>query len=396
MTIQPLGKNIQNTFSPPVMEARRWLEKAVFPADRPLLNLSQAAPVDPPPLSLREAMAGHVFEDDSHLYGPVLGLPALRAEIAAQWSDIYGGDIHAEDVAITSGCNQAFCAAISAVASAGDAVILPTPWYFNHKMWLDMAGIEARLLPCGDGMVPDPAAAEALLDDKVKAIILVTPNNPTGAEYPDGVLHGFARLARKHKLALIIDETYRDFHSMDGPPHTLFSDPDWRNEIIHLYSFSKVYHLTGHRVGAMVTSPERLAQAEKFLDSVAICPNPLGQKAALFGLHNLTKFVSDERLEILRRKEIVEDGFKALPGWKLLQSGAYFAFVEHPFDLPSDIVAQRLVAEQSLLILPGTMFGPTKANGGDGSAEKQLRIAFANADSDGLATLFARLRAFTP
>ncbi len=390
------GKNIQNTFSPPVMEARRWIEGVKFPENRPLLNLSQAAPVDPPPLALRKAMAAHVFEDDSHLYGPVLGRPELRAEIATQWSDIYAGDIHQTDVAITSGCNQAFCAAISAIASAGDTVILPTPWYFNHKMWLDMAGIETRLLPCGEAMIPDVKQAKALIDKKVKAIILVTPNNPTGAEYPDGVLTAFAHLAAQHNIPLIIDETYRDFHSQNGAPHSLFVNPQWCDTIIHLYSFSKVYHLTGHRVGAMIAAPEILAQVEKFLDSVAICPNPLGQKAALFGLHNLSDFVANERTEILRRRAIVEQGFAKLEGWKLCGSGAYFAYVEHPFDIPSDILAQRLVAEQSLLVLPGTMFAPTRANGGDGSAEKQLRIAFANADSDGLNVLFTRLAAFAP
>jgi len=394
--MENLGKNIQNSFSPPVMEARRWLDNISFPDDRPLLNLSQAAPVEPPPLALREAMAGHVFEDDSHLYGPVLGRPDLRQEIAAQWSDIYRGDIHLDDVAITSGCNQAFCAAIMAVASAGDAVILPTPWYFNHKMWLDMAGVEARLLPCGPNMLPVVDQAAALIDDKVKAIILVTPNNPTGAEYPAGLLHEFAQLARRNKLALIIDETYRDFHSLPGPPHSLFNDPHWRDTLIHLYSFSKAYHLTGHRIGALIAAPTILAQVEKFLDTVAICPNPLGQKAALYGLYNLADFVALERQKILQRRQIVEQGFAALDGWHLLGSGAYFAYVEHPFDMASDILAQRLVAEQSLLVLPGTMFGPTQGNGGDGGAEKQLRIAFANADSSGLATLFARLAAFQP
>ncbi|MHA1129020.1 MAG: aminotransferase class I/II-fold pyridoxal phosphate-dependent enzyme, partial [Alphaproteobacteria bacterium] len=164
----PVSRTIKATFSPPVMEARRWLEGIEFPADRPLLNLSQAAPVDPPPDALRQAMVDAVAQDDSHIYGPVLGLPALRAEIAKQWSQIYSGRINASQVAITSGCNQAFCAVMSTIAGTGDAVILPTPWYFNHKMWLDTAGIETRVLPCGDGMLPDPDAARTLIDDKLK------------------------------------------------------------------------------------------------------------------------------------------------------------------------------------------------------------------------------------
>mgnify|MGYP002639945881 CR=1 FL=1 len=393
MTQGPISQTIAKTFSPPVMEARRWLDGVTFPPERPLLNLSQAAPVDPPPEALREAMAAAVAEDDSHIYGPVLGLPALRSEIAEQWSSIYGGAIEAEQVAITSGCNQAFCAVISTIASAGDAVILPTPWYFNHKMWLDTVGIEARPLPCGEGMQPDPEAARALIDDKVKAIVLVTPNNPTGAEYPKGLLDAYMEIAKEYGLSLIVDETYRDFHSQSGAPHDLFTADDWQDNLIHLYSFSKVFRLTGHRVGAMVTSTERMAQVEKFLDSVAICPNQIGQKAALYGLQNLSQWVAEQRDEILNRRAICEEGFANLDGWKLLGSGAYFAYVEHPFDIPSNELAKLLVQQQSLLILPGTMFQPT---GTDGKAEKQLRIAFANADKDGLAEMFKRLKAFRP
>jgi aspartate/methionine/tyrosine aminotransferase len=80
------------TTPPPVMEARRWLDGATFPPDRPLINLSQAAPIDPPPEPLRAAMAEMVLADPgTHLYGPVLGLPALREAIATRWSAAYGG-----------------------------------------------------------------------------------------------------------------------------------------------------------------------------------------------------------------------------------------------------------------------------------------------------------------
>ncbi len=392
MPTGPFSKNITQTFPPPVMEARRWLSETTFPEDRPLLNLSQAAPIEPPPFSLRESLAQAALVNDSHVYGPVLGIPSLREEIAMQWSRIYSGSITSNNVAITSGCNQAFCAAIASIASVGDAVILPTPWYFNHKMWLDMIGVEARLLPCGTGMLPDAEKARNLTDKKVKAIVLVTPNNPTGAEYPDRLLQSFRELSREKGISLIIDETYRDFLSHNGSPHTLFADKKWYDEIIHLYSFSKVYRMTGHRVGALVASSERLSQVEKFLDTVTICPNQLAQKAALFGLRNLSEFVAYERQKILKRCARITQGFNNLEGWKLLGAGAYFAYVEHPFDSPSDKLAQILVKEQSLLLLPGTMFAP---KGTDGLAEKQVRLAYANADKQGIKTLFKRLTDFS-
>ena len=106
-----------STFPPPVMQARRWLDGVIHPEGRPLLNVSQAAPVDPPPLIFREAMAEIVINDpEAHLYGPVLGLPALKAEVASQWSKAYGAPIKDSQIAITSGCNQAFAAATACAA----------------------------------------------------------------------------------------------------------------------------------------------------------------------------------------------------------------------------------------------------------------------------------------
>jgi aspartate/methionine/tyrosine aminotransferase len=385
---KPVNPFMAATFPPPVMEARRWLDGVSFPAERPLINISQAAPVDLPPLELRKAIAEAAINlPEAHLYGPVLGMDALRAEIAKQWSSIYGGDVRTSQTAITQGCNQAFCAVMSTLAAAGDEVILPTPWYFNHKMWLDMQGVKTVPLAAGAGLIPEAEAAAALITDRTRAIVLVSPNNPGGVEYPAETLAAFRDLARARGIALIVDETYRDFDSRTGRPHDLFTDPDWHDTLIQLYSFSKAYRLTGHRVGAVVASEERLFQIEKFLDTVAICPNQLGQIGALWGMQNLSQWLAGEREEILRRRAAMVSGFAALPDWKLLGCGAYFAYVEHPFAERSDALCKRLVSEAGLLMLPGTMFQPE--NSADGA--RQIRIAFANVDVDGIAETFRRL-----
>jgi len=337
-------------------------------------------------------MARQVMENTSaHLYGPVLGLPALRDRLAADWSDHYGGRIAPAQVAITSGCNQAFAAAIATLAERGDNVIVPTPFYFNHAMWLTMEGIEARLHETGEGLLPDPEAVAAQIDAATRAIVLVTPNNPGGVEYPPALIAAFRDLARSRGIALIVDETYRDFHAADGAPHDLLADPDWDDTVIQLYSFSKAYRLTGHRVGAILTSPARLAQIEKWLDTVTICPAQLGQHGALWGMENLGDWLAGERREILARRAAMASGLADLPDWQALGCGAYFAYVRHPFDERSDALCRRLVADAGLLLLPGTMFGPTREAGGSGRAEATLRIAFANADRAGIATLFSRL-----
>ena len=384
----PLNPNLAATFAPPVMEARRWLDGVQFPPERPLINVSQAAPVDPPPEALRQAIAEAALNDpQAHLYGPVLGMPALRAEIAQQWSADYGGTIRDSQVAITQGCNQAFCAVLATLAGPGDEVMLPTPWYFNHKMWLDMAGVRTVPLATGAGLLPDPEAAEVLISPATRAIVLVSPNNPGGAEYPADLLRAFYDLAQRHKIALIVDETYRDFDAREGAPHDLFTDPDWADIFIHLYSFSKAYRLTGHRVGAIVASETRLAEVEKFLDTVAICPGQLGQIAALWGMRNLRQWVAGERAEILARRAAMVAGLGALEGWETLGCGAYFAYIAHPDPRPSPDFARALVREAGVLLLPGTMFMPKD----DPAGQRQLRIAFANIDAGGIAELMQRL-----
>ena len=380
------------TFAPPVMEARRWLEGVTFTAERPLINVSQAAPVAPPPKALREHIADiAVSNPETHLYGPVLGLPALRAEVASQWSTAYAGEITDAQVAITSGCNQAFCAAITALAGEGDEVILPTPWYFNHKMWLDMQGVSAVPLPTDAQLLPDPEQAAALITARTKALVLVTPNNPGGVEYPAALVRAMYDLAKARGIKLIVDETYRDFDSRTGAPHDLFGDPDWGNTLIHLYSFSKAYRLTGHRVGAMVADVAFLAEAEKFLDTVTICPNQLGQHAALWGMQNLSQWLAGESAEILDRRAAIADNLPMLSseGWELQGAGAYFAYFKHPFSLASDVLAKNLVRDHGVLCLPGTMFTPD----GDPTGKDTLRIAFANVDRAEIGDLFARLAA---
>lgn len=217
--------------------------------------------------------------------------------------------------------------------------------------------------------------------------MLVTPNNPGGVEYPADLVAEFFELAQSRGIALILDETYRDFDSRPNPPHRLFARDDWAGTLIHLYSFSKAYRLTGHRVGALVANPARLAEVEKFLDTVTICPAQLGQHAALWGMQNLGQWLAGERAETLARRAAIEEGFARLAGWRLLGAGAYFAYVEHPFAEDSSALCRRMVTDIGVLALPGTMFTPED----DPAGARQIRIAFANLDIAGIGVLFERL-----
>lgn len=141
------------------------------------------------------------------------------------------------DLLTLSSCS-AFYATMLALAQPGDQVILPTPWYFNHAMTLEQLAISLVPLPCpAPTFLPSLSQCAQLVTPRTRAIVLVSPNNPTGAVYPPELLREFAALARENKVALVLDETYRDF--VDGRPHGLFAETAWREYLVHLFSFSK-------------------------------------------------------------------------------------------------------------------------------------------------------------
>ena len=376
---------------PPVLEVKNWLSNPDLQPSKPLIDVSQAAPTEPPPEKMLEFMANKILCDNAvNTYGPVLGLDELRESLASKWSRQYQGKVSKENVAVTSGCNQAFCASISSFTSENDEVIIPTPWYFNHHMWLQMAGVKSIPLDTDANMNPIIEKAEALITDRTRAIVLVSPNNPSGAIYSNQLLQKFFDLCKSNQIRLIIDETYKDFHPNASQPHTLLENKNWDQVLTILYSFSKTYRMTGHRIGALLTSKENLIEIEKALDTFTVCPPQLGQYAANWGLNNLEAWAAERRTEILQRAKHFSEKFQPLSaaGWSLRGCGAYFAFVEHPFEDESNILAPLILRDQGILLMPGTMFYPKHNPLGS----RSFRIAFANIDKNKISTLLERLK----
>lgn len=376
---------------PPVLEVKNWLSNPDLQPSKPLIDVSQAAPTEPPPEKMLEFMANKILCDNAvNTYGPVLGLDELRESLASKWSRQYQGKVSKENVAVTSGCNQAFCASISSFTSENDEVIIPTPWYFNHHMWLQMAGVKSIPLDTDANMYPIIEKAEALITDRTRAIVLVSPNNPSGAIYSNQLLQKFFDLCKSNQIRLIIDETYKDFHPNASQPHTLLENNNWDQVLTILYSFSKTYRMTGHRIGALLTSKENLIEIEKALDTFTVCPPQLGQYAANWGLNNLEAWAAERRTEILQRAKHFSEKFQPLSaaGWSLRGCGAYFAFVEHPFEDESNILAPLILRDQGILLMPGTMFYPKHNPLGS----RSFRIAFANIDKYKISTLLERLK----
>ena len=376
------NRTLQLTASP-IAEAHAWLAHRT--SDRQLLDMSQAAPGYPTAPEIAARIAEVATEPDGGRYAPPPGLPDLKSAFAAELSLDYGADVSSAQVLPTGGCNQAFCVVSSTLAQPGDEVIMAVPYYFNHDMWLKLDGVKPVYLETEPGQPPDPARAASLITNRTVALVLVTPNNPSGVTTGPELIHEFHELAASRDLALIIDETYRNFRSTQEAPHRLFSRPDWPDTVISLHSFSKDLAIPGYRVGAVVAGEAVLYEVMKMVDCVQISAPRIGQEAVIAGLRHARGWRRQQAERIARSQIVFEDVMATNPGgFELASAGAYFGWVRHPFTHRStDDVIKQLVLEHDVLAIPGTAFTPHD--------ERWVRFSFANLDPDELVEFGVRL-----
>ena len=339
---------------------------------KPLLNISQGAPNYPPPQGIMERLTKVVHDPNSSRYTNRLGLAELRNLFSQSLSSDYDADVSSDKILITAGCNQAFCLTISSIADVGDEVILLVPFYFNHDMWLKFD----RLTPVyfNHSLTNSQAfdKLEAIITPRTRAIVLVTPGNPTGEIIDSEIIDKVADLAIEKDIFLIIDETYKAFRASADAPHKLYSRENWPENIIGLYSFSKEYSIPGYRVGAIVASTTLLDEIAKLFDCISICAPSLGQEAVIEGLKNCQDWLDSRVVEIRDKQKEFESLMATKPGgFELLTSGGFYGWVKHPYsDVSTEDMIRRLIIEQNILAVPGNVFTPTD--------ESFIRFSFAN------------------
>ena len=379
---------ISKLTAPPVSVVQDW--RASYEGGKgPLIDMSQAVPgyaAHPAMLSALEAAAAN---PDSARYGRVEGDWELRTAYGTHLGDIYDAEVAPSEIHITSGCNQAFVAAVLAVAGQNDEILMTRPCYFNHESTLGMLGIGIGYVDCEaeNGMLPKVEDIAAAIGPRTRAIAIVSPNNPCGSIYPPALLDAIFALCKMRGIWMILDETYRDFLPLgDARPHQLFSHDSWQDTLVQLYSFSKSYCMPGHRLGAVTAGGAFVDELAKIIDNIQICAPRTPQIAVTPMLTELADWRQENRARIAARATLFAEVMTALPGWELLSTGAYFGYVKHPFDDEGSLdVARRMARDVGVLTIPGTFFG-------DGQ-EAFLRFAFANAGRDVIAGLPDRLTA---
>ena len=339
------------------------------------LNIGQPDVATPPEfLRAVGSFTGKVLE-----YGPSDGLPELRAAMAAYF-ERYEIALDPRDVLITNGGSEAILFAFNVVADQGEEIIIPEPFYTNYNGYAAMANL--RVVPvrtrAEDGFhLPPDEVLDAAVTPRTRAILVCSPNNPTGTVLSWEELERLAAFVERHDLFLIADEVYKEF-TYDGRRHrSVLELPGVRERVIVVDSISKRFSACGARVGAVISRNRGvMASALKF-GQARLCPPTLEQLGAVAAYGLDESYFEGVRREYQRRRDVMYDALTADPGIVLEKPrGAFYVIVKMAGVDDSDDFARWLLEEHSdggetVMVAPAGGFYATPGAGAD-----EVRIAY--------------------
>jgi aspartate/methionine/tyrosine aminotransferase len=324
------------------------------------ISLGQGVVSYGPPPEVAQAIANFLTNPDLNKYQDVQGIPELRTAIAhklATENQIQIAGIH--QVVVTAGSNMGFINALLAITQPGDEIILQTPYYFNHEMAIEMASCKAVLVPTDANYQLQLDAIAAAITEQTRAIVTISPNNPTGAVYSAEVLQAVNQLCQAHGLYHISDEAY-EYFTYDDAEHTSPArfDPDCQHTI-SLFSLSKAYGFASWRIGYIVLPEHLLASVQKIQDTILICPPVVSQYAALAALKAGREYCMEGVKAIATVRQSVLVGLSELENFCTIPAteGAFYSFIKVHTDLSPMTLVERLIRENQVAVIPGHTFG---------------------------------------
>ncbi len=392
MTVRSTGafaesRRLTAVQTPVIPVVSRWI------AETPgTISLGQGVVAYGPPAAALEAARAFGGAPADHRYGPVEGLPALVQLIEQKLAAENGIRVRPERrVVVTAGGNLAFMNAVLAVTDPGDEVILPTPYYFNHEMAVAIAGARAVPVPTAPDWQLDLGEIRRAITPRTRAVVTVSPNNPTGSVYSDHALRAVNALCRDAGVFHVHDEAY-EYFVYDGVAHfSPGSIVEGAAHTISLYSLSKAYGMASWRIGYMVV-PESLWDAvNKIQDTLLIAAPSISQAAAAAALGVGRAYATGQLAALDQRRRAVFEALSApdVPCEIPPAAGAFYFFLRVPTRLDPLTCCERLIREHGVAAIPGSAFGD--------QAGCSLRISYGALDrplvEEGVRRLVAGLRA---
>jgi aspartate/methionine/tyrosine aminotransferase len=344
--------------SPIIPVVSRWI------AETPgTVSLGQGVVSYGPPDSAVDALRAFPTAPGDHRYGDVEGEPTLLALIEEKLRRENGIEVSGiSRVVVTAGGNQAFMNAVLAITDPGDEVILQVPYYFNHEMAIEMAGARVVPVETDDERQLDLQAIEAAITARTRAVVTVSPNNPTGVVYTEASLRAVNDLCRGRGIFHIHDEVY-EYFTYGGARH--FSPGSIKGAAGHtvsLYSLSKAFGMASWRIGYMVI-PEALWDAvNKIQDTVIICPPLVSQHVAVAAMQVGRSYCSSQvgRLDAIRVMMAETLSQPGVPCDVPPALGAFYYFLRVHTSMDALTMTERLIREHRVAVIPGSAFGASE------------------------------------
>jgi aspartate/methionine/tyrosine aminotransferase len=313
----------------------------------------------PPPAAL-DAIRAALADPATHEYQDGSGLPALVERIARKLSADNGIELaRGSRTMVTAGANMAFMHAVFAITEPGDEIILPVPFYFNHEMAIEMAGCRAVRVATDERYQPRVDALRQAITPRTRAIVTVSPNNPSGAVFPESTLREINALCAERGLYHVADEVY-EYFTYGGARH--FSPGSIRGAEAHtisLYSLSKAYGFAGWRVGYCVYPDHLDGAMMKSQDTILVCPPVASQLGAIAALDAGRAYAAPYVAELASIRDLVLAALASLGPLASVPAadGAFYCLLRVNTSMEPLRLAERLIREHRVAVVPGTAFG---------------------------------------
>jgi len=324
------------------------------------ISLGQGVVYYGPPPRAREAIERFFADPENHKYRPVQGIPPLLEAFAAKLSRENGIRVgQGTALVVTAGGNMAFKNALLAIADPGDEVILQTPYYFNHEMAVGIAGCRAVLVPTDPGFQLDVDRIADAIGPRTRAVVTISPNNPSGAVYPEDDLRAVNRLCLERGVFHIHDEAYEHFVYGVARHFSPGAISGSQGHTISLFSLSKSYGFAGWRIGCMAIPDRLLTAVKKVQDTILICPPVISQYAAVGALEEGPSYCLKMRREIEAVRCLLLESLEELGSICHVTpaDGAFYVLVRVDCRLPAMELVERLIRDHGVGVLPGSTFG---------------------------------------
>lgn len=350
-----------------------------------ILNFTVGEPdfVTPKPIIDRACQS--LYEGKT-FYSQNRGILPLRQAIAKYHKDNVDDPLNPNpetDILITVGATEALQICLLALLNPGDEVIVPTPCWPNYLGMIAIAGAVPKFVPTYEenGFAPNPADIEAVITDKTKVIMINSPSNPTGGVISKSTMDEIAKIVEKHDLFVLADEVYSTI-VFDNKEHiTLTSYPKIKDNVIYINSFSKMFAMTGWRVGYIIAEPYLIDRMTKLHQNLANSIFVPAQEACITALEECLPEVEKMRASYEKRRNLIFTGINQIKGLSCNKpAGAFYVFVNiSEFGLASREFCLKLLDEIAAVTVPGVGFGKS-IKGLD--LDQYMRLSYATSEEN--------------